>query len=130
MNEGRKRKLLNYLYPREEIAEFMFNDFFVELSLVLERKTCFSPQNNNSVARLKNLQLAKNTVKQFLKANQNYLDKINEYYKNKNEEGMINDILYGYLLKITSTINRGTGADIFLDKRSICYSQVSILDLL
>ena len=45
MLEDRKRKLLEYLYPTKEIAEFMIGDLYVELTLILDKKTCFSSAN-------------------------------------------------------------------------------------
>ena len=130
MNEIRKRKLLEYLYPREEIAEFMFFDFYAELSLVLDKKICFSANNLKNDIRRKNLILAKEIVAKFLKENSCYSKKLGEYISTDNENIIINNVLYGYLLIISSNINRGAGADIFLDKRSICYSKTSIIDVL
>ncbi len=44
MNNIRKKKLIDYLYPTTEIAEFMFYDFYVELRFVLvlkiKKKAC------------------------------------------------------------------------------------------
>ncbi len=130
MNKIRKKKLLDYLYPREEIAEFMFCDFYAELSLVLDKKICFSANNLKNDNRRKNLVLAKGTVVNFLKENPYYRKKLVEYFSTDNENIIVNNVLYGYLLIVSSHINRGTGADIFLDKRSICYSQTSIIDVL
>lgn len=130
MNKIRKKKLLDYLYPREEIAEFMFCDFYVELSRVLDKKICFSSNNLKNDSRQKNLILAKETVIKFLNENSCYRKKLEEYFSTDNQNIIINNVLYGFLLIVSSHINRGTGADIFLDKRSICYSQTSIIDVL
>lgn len=130
MIEARKQKLLNYLYPREEIARFMICDFYVELALLLDKKICFSANNIKKEERQKNLKLAREIVYSFLQNNENYLKRAQDYFPTKDINSLITDILYGYLLLVSSNINRGTGADIFLDKRSICYSKTSIIDIL
>ncbi len=130
MNKIRKKKLLDYLYPREDIAEFMVSDFYVELSFVLDKKACFSADNLKNEVRQKNLVLAKETVRKFLNENSCYRKKLEDYFSTKDENLIINNVLYGYLLIVSSHINRGNGADIFLDKRSICYSKFSIIDIL
>ena len=130
MNSFRKRKLLDYLYPTEEILEFMYFDFYPELTLFLDRKICFSAQNNKQSIRKENLKIANSIIKNFLIKNINYYNKFIELFPNRDINIIISNILYGYVLNISSNINKGNGADIFLDKRSVCYSNTSIIDLL
>ena len=129
MNEIRKGKLLNYLYPREEIAEFMIGDFYAELSLVLDKKICFSPVNSKNAVRESNFILATDIIKDFLQKNTQYKDRVLKYY-GTNYDILIENILYGYVLIVSSHINRGKGADIFWDRRSVCYKKGLILEVL
>ncbi len=45
MENSRKVKLVNYLYPNKLIIDFMFNDFYIELLNVLPKSVCFSVKN-------------------------------------------------------------------------------------
>lgn len=130
MNKQRKIKLLNYLYPNEEVARFSINNLYLPLENFLPRKTCFSNDNHNSQKRKSNLETAIATVSSFLNNNPATLRVLYEYYPYISFEDLLLTVLYGYLLYLTPNINKGTGADIFADKRSICYSPVSIIDII
>ena len=129
MNNIRKKKLIDYLYPTTEIAEFMLYDFYVELRFMLDKKVCFSVENKKESVRKSNLEKAKIIVKEFINSNLNYKNKLDKLYHRKIDNSFIEEVLWGYVLFITNNINRGTGADVFRDSRSICYNLTSILDL-
>lgn len=128
MERNRKEKLIKYLFYDNSVAEFMFNDFYVELCRVLPKNICFSKENIKKENRVNNLAKAKNTVKEFLKNNVVYYEKLKEIYGNKSIDCIINDVLAGYVLYLTPHVNKNSGADVYADKRSICYSRFSILD--
>ena len=128
MERNRKEKLIKYLFYDNSAVEFMFNDFYVELCRVLPKNICFSKENIKKENRVNNLAKAKNTVKEFLKNNVVYYEKLKEIYGNKNIDCIINDVLAGYVLYLTPHVNKNSGADVYADKRSICYSRFSILD--
>ena len=129
MNNIRKQKLIEYLYPTSQIAEFMLFDFYVELTFVLDKKICFSVENKKESVRKSNLQKAKTIVGNFIEKNLKYKNKLDKLYHRKIDNSFIEEVLWGYVLFITNNINRGTGADVFRDSRSICYNLISILDL-
>lgn len=129
MNDIRKNKLTNYLYPTKDIQEFMLYDLYVELISLLTKKVCFSVDNMKEEARKTNLNKAKLIISSFLDNNLNYKKRLIELNL-KIEDNLIEEILWGYILFITTNINNGTGADVFWDKRSVCYSKSSIIDLL
>ena len=129
MNDIRKNKLINYLYPTKEIREFMLYDLYVELISLLTKKVCFSVDNMKEEARKTNLNKAKLIISSFLDNNLNYKKRLIELNL-KIEDNLIEEILWGYILFITTNINNGTGADVFWDKRSVCYSKSSIVDFL
>lgn len=129
MNNIRKQKLIEYLYPTSQIAEFMLFDFYVELTFVLDKKICFSVENKKESVRKSNLQKAKTIVGNFIEKNLKYKNKLDKLYHRKIDNSFIEEVLWGYVLFITNNINRGTGADVFRDSRSICYNLTSILDL-
>lgn len=52
-----------------------------------------------------------------------------EIYGNFGLDTIVKYLLYAYLLTTTTKINKGSGADIFLDNRSVCYSKISIIDI-
>ena len=129
MNTERKNKLIEYLYPSTSAIDFMFDDLYVELSAIIAKKLCFSKDNLNKAVRDKNLELVVNIVNKFLVDNLQYKKRLFEFYPHKDYSVLVGDIIVGYVLYLTPHINKGTGADVFLDKRSICFSKVSILDL-
>lgn len=128
MNTERKNKLIKYLYPSTQAVDFMFDDFYIELIKILPKKIVFSKDNVNKVKREKNLQIAIKTVKDFIEDNKLYKNRLSELFLNKDYTILIGDILIGYVLYLTPHINKYTGADVFSDSRSICYSKTSILD--
>ena len=130
MNKTRKQKLINYLFYNNYTIDFMFNDFYVELNFVLPRKICFSKDNIKKENRVKNLEKAKSVLKNFLESNVNYYNKLKEIYYNKSIESLLSDVLAGYILYLTPNINKNSGADVYADKRSVCYSKTSIIDTL
>ena len=129
MELKRKKKLIEYLFPSVDTANFLINDFYVELKKVLNKKVCFSIDNLSSKKRMQNLQLAIKTIKDFLEVNKVYEIEIKKHYKTYNDETIIDLLLQGYVFYITPNIDKHTGADVFRDKRSVCYRVFSILDL-
>ena len=129
MNSERKTKLINYLYPTVEIAEFMTYDFYPELTFVIDKKVCFSVENEKESVRKINFEKAKRIVSEFIDKNLNYKRRLVELYRRNIDNSFIEEVLWGYVLFITYNINRGTGADVFRDSRSVCYKRVSVLDL-
>ena len=128
MNTARKNKLIEYLYPSTQAVDFMLDDFYIELIKILPKKVVFSKDNINKAIREKNLQNAIKTVKDFLEANHLYKNRLLELFLYEDYSSLINNIIIGYVLYLTPHINRGTGADVFDDARSVCYSKPSILD--
>ena len=108
----------------------MFGDFYVELSRILPKKVCFSSDNLKKEQRDKNLEKAIEIVDNFIIENPIYKTRFIELFGNMEYSMMIKDILAGYVFYNTDNIHRNTGADVFLDKRSICYTKFSILDII
>lgn len=130
MDKTRKQKLLRYLFPTQEIVRFMFLDLYVELIKFLPKKICFSNENLKTDKREENLKKAKKIVKDFIKENCLYKKRLYELFPYKETETLINDILIGYIIFLTPQINKCSGADVFNDKRSVCYSKYLILNVL
>lgn len=124
----RKEKLVNYLYPTVEIAEFLVGDLYVELSKVLPIKVCFSNCNLKTEIRKSNYEIAKNVINAFIDENPIYKTRLEELYYKTDVDSIIKDLIIGYVFYLTPHINKYTGADVFADRRSICYSKISILD--
>ena len=129
MDLSRKKKLINYLFYNQAVAEFMYNDFYVELYKVLPKNICFSKDNMNRETRAKNYNNAIIIINNFLSNNSIYKLKLSEIYSYKNIDIIVKDVLVGFVLYLTPHINKNTGADVFLDARSVCYSKISILDV-
>ena len=130
MNAERKRKVIEYLYPSTQAIDFMFDDFYLELLEILPKKICFSTNNKNKKIRQKNLTTALKVVDKFLEENPIYKIRLKELYFYKKYSTLLYDVIVGYVLYLTPNINKGTGADVFLDSRSICYGKTSVIEWL
>ena len=130
MNPERKLKLLNYLFPREEIRRFMCNDFFIELSYSVPKVICFSEKNCSHARRKANFETLSNLIMKFLQENITYEKIILELYKVSQIEDIIYEIIIGYVLFVVASNNKLVGVDIFKNKKSVCYSPISVVDLL
>lgn len=130
MNKDRKRKLIEHLCPTVDVAKLLFEDLCVEIALLLPKKVCFSADNFNSFVREENLKTAREIVRKFLLDNVRYKIELESEYGVYNIDYLVDNVLCAYLIYLTPHINKGSGADIFLDKRSICYKRHSIIDIL
>ena len=129
MERKRKEKFIDYLFYNNEVLEFMFGDFYVELFYELPKQICFSNKNVKKDVREINLQKAINITKKFLMKNKVYYEKLKQIYESKSLEEIIKDVLAGYVMFLTPHINKYSGADVYADPRSICYTKLSILDM-
>ena len=130
MTKEQKQKLLRYLYPTEEMSSFLCNDVYQELSQLIKASTCISTKNQVNKVREDNLKAVRTTIKNFIENNNNYSIELNRLYKNRAIKDIVDDILMGYVFYLSNTIDRCKGVDIFKDKKSICYTEVSIIDIM
>lgn len=126
MTNERKEKLLKHLYPIQEIREFMCNDLYQELLQVISKSTCISSKNIVEKVRKQNYEIVKSQIKQFLSNNIIYLNKIKSFGFKINLE----DIITGLVFYISLIDENYTNIDIFKYKKSICYSSISIVDIM
>ncbi len=130
MNIERQKKLLNYLYPTENVRKFLCNDLYQEFDEILNSSLCISSKNIVSKTRRENYLIIKNEVTNFFNNNPIYCEKIAEMLKVSDFSSAIDDIIIGYVLYLSCSIRKYNRIDIFLDKKSICYSPISVIDLL
>ncbi len=130
MTDEKKLKLLKYLFPTDEIRIFMCNDFFVELLNVIPKKLCISTQNISVQKRKENYQSVLGLLRKFLKENANYRKIVLQLYNADKLEELEEQIIIGYVIFLIHCDKRWYWLDIFQDKRSICYSPISIVDFL
>lgn len=127
MNIEEKQKLLQLLYPNDEIRDFLINDLYQELINIIPKSLCISSKNLVNSTREKNLQKVKMYINDFFKDNESYIQTINDLFSVKYNE-MIEDVIIGFCFYLSQTKNNDI--HIFKDKRSICFSEVSIIDIL
>lgn len=131
MESERKQKLLRYLYPNENVREFMFEDLYVELSAVVPRHICISPKNFKASTRKENLQTARSVIQKFLNDNIDYSKKVMVLLsKNEIDNETVDEILMGFVLYVSGSRQSYIGMDIFRDKKSVCYSPVAVIDII
>lgn len=129
MQLERKQKLVKYLYPTEQIRSFMWNDLYLELKEVVP-KICILSKNTNFQIRKQNLKKVTDIIKNFIQNNQNYKLEIENLYHDKNWNSIIEDIVIGYVFFVSNTVTVYNNVDILSNKKSICYSPISILDII
>ena len=130
MEDSRKKKLLQYLFPTEEIRKFVCNDLFIELSEVIKTTDCISSKNLNNKVRLSNKENVLNQINNFLNENPIYTETLLKLYNQKDISQIIEDLLMGYTFYLACSFGRIGEIDIFKDKRSVCYSPISIIDII
>ena len=124
MNIKEKEELIKYLFPTSTARRFFVNDLYQELMLPIDK--IYSDNNIILKNRKANYLFCYNFIDNFLKTNKNYKKIVKNIYKNSHSE-IIKDILIGYCFYISQT---KYDYDIFKDERSVCYSVVSIVDIL
>ena len=129
MQKERKEKLIKYLFPNEKSRKLLCEDVYFELEKVLPKNICLSYKNNNSEKRKENLAFARDKIKQFLNQNPIYLKEIENIYKGFETESLVDTLLFGYVFFLIFSSNEGE-LDVFLCKNSVCYSPISIIDIL
>lgn len=124
-------EFIKYLYPTDEIRNFMCNDLYQELNEIIPKTKCFCSDNIVSKTRETNFMFVKTHIVNFVLTNENYKKELNKLYKDRDFDDLINDILIGYVFFVVNTDDKNKGEDIFKNKKSICYSVApSILDIL
>ena len=121
----KEEKFLQLLYRTDEIRKIMINDVYQELLEIIPIKLCFSSKNIVKETREMNLKTALNSISNFIDNNVDYKNVIQEIYEDNLEY-----VLYGYMFYLSNTNEKCLGIDIFKDKKSILYSEISLLDIL
>lgn len=128
--EDKMIKFLRYLYPTDEIREFMINDFYQELGEIIHKTKCFSSDNIVSATRETNYNYVKASIIKFLETNPTYQIELQKLYK-KPINDMLEELIIGFVFYTVNTDKKNIGVDIFKNKKSICYtSNPTILDLI
>lgn len=129
--ESKMLEFIKYLYPTDEIRNFMCNDLYQELNEIIPKTKCFCSDNIVSKTREENYMFVKTHIVNFILSNDNYKNELNKLYKDREFDDLINDIIIGYVFFTVNTDDKNRGEDIFKNKKSICYSVApSILDIL
>ena len=136
MDKESKQKLLKYFFPTEEIRKVMCNDLFVELDELFLNKICIFEENKSRRKRKEHYKLTFEIILDFFIHNRDYSKKVTLIYGdqtaslNENVENIINSVIMRYVFYLTGTNSKWQNIDIFKDKRSICYSHISLADIL
>jgi len=121
----KEEKFLQLLYPTDEVRKIMINDVYQELLGIIPPTWCFNSKNLTKTIRQENYNKVLKSISNFIEDNADYKKVITNFY-GKNLEY----VLYGYMFYLSHTNEKYTNIDIFKDKKSILYSEISILDIL
>ncbi len=130
MNKRQKEMLLEYLFGAEHIRQFLINDLYEELSQILPTEKIFNNQNKNDNLRMSNYYLLCDLIDKFLIANRNYEKFLSNHYDRVSRESLIDDVLLGFTFFISQTNKNYADIDILKDKTSVCFAEVSIIDIM
>ena len=130
MEIERKQKLINYLYPNEKIRGFFCDELYIELQNFIPNQICITSKNTSFSSRNENLNKIYSIVNNFVEKNSYYKNKILYFYKDEQFNNIIKKIVIGYVFYLSNAIPRYVSIDIFRDRRSICYSPISIIDII
>lgn len=124
-----RQALINYLYSSKGLKWLICNDIYQELLDFISIDKCICDENVDDEARAKNLNFVKGAIKGFiLGAKQSKTELFKQYGQDKIDT-MVDDIVIGLLLHISSTIDEFAKIDILEDKKSICFGEIFVLDL-
>mgnify|MGYP004667715645 FL=1 len=128
--QDKMMKFLRYLYPTDEIQDFMINDFYQELGEIIPKTKCFSSENIVNVTRKNNYNYVKTSIIEFLNTNPTYQKELQKLLKRPAND-MVEEFIIGYVFYVVNTDKNNACVDIFKNKKSICYtSSPTILDIL
>ena len=72
MEVEKKKKLLKYLYPTEQIRSFLCDDLYMELLRQVPKTLCISSNNFALAKRKENYCKVTNLIKEFFDTNSDY----------------------------------------------------------
>jgi len=121
----KEEKLLQFLYRNDEIRKRLINDVYQELLEVVPPSLCFNSKNVVNSTRDENLRKALSSISNFLENNADYNKVVKEIYDDD-----FQFVLCGYMFYLAHTNEKYIGIDIFKNKKSILYSEISLLDIL
>ncbi len=130
MTNERRFKLLKYLFPNEKIRYFMCNQLYGELSTIIPKNMCISYKNKKNDIRKKNLNTIKTLIWNYFDTHPIYKLKIENFYNVHNKHDILNIVIISYVFNEVHEIRMHDIIDIFLNKESVCYSPISIIDTL
>lgn len=129
MQQDKKEKLIRYLFPNENLRNFMCNDLYPELISICPKKLFISSKNKTLKYRKENLKSIKTAINTFIEENTDYRHLLQAHYLDKTTEEVIDILVIGLTFYLANTIKSSQDLDIFHDKKSVCYSPISIIDL-
>jgi len=127
---NKEQKILNYIFPNDEIRAFLCNDLFIELNSVIPKNLCISKKNINNLTRLKNYNKVKLLITNFIQTNKIYIDRLTTLYNYANLSRIISEILTGYVFYFSKLNKIYKNFDIFNNSLSICYNSINFFDSL
>lgn len=130
MKNDRKEKLLKILFPTDEIRNFLCNDLFQEILKEIPKSRFINANYINDDNRKLNYNLVKKDLRQFIYSNENYNLELKKYYDRISLDDLTEELIEGIIFYITNTDNRYTKVDMYNDKKSLCYTPISLVDLI
>lgn len=135
MTTKEKKYLKEYLYPTQEAKNFIIGEINPLLTQLLPKELCISDANLNHKVRKLNYQRAYLRICEFLFANEKIVDTLERIWSinttNHFElKELVDDMIVNYVFCLTQAHEEYKKIDIFKNKRSICFRDISILDVL
>lgn len=131
MTDERKRKLINYLFPTEQVRKFLCNDLYKEFESLIPRTLCISYHNMTKKIREENYKKVLSLIENFFVQNNFYKNETLELYNQKClSKEFFEDMLIGYVFYLSYKMNNFYRFDIFKDKKSICFTPISVIDVI
>ena len=125
-----KQKLVEYLYPTDQLMNFMCNDLYQELLCLMPKSLYLSTKNLSGKIRKQNFQKVKQEIVKFILTNLNYKTELFKHYKHTMISPILYDVIVGLTFYIASTSDKYQDVDIFKDKKSVCCGVCSILNFI
>lgn len=118
-----REKISYYLYHNSTNKEFVFNEFYEELSKIIIQNDCISDENQNDIMRQENINKIKNTINIFLSNHSLYKNLLYEFYNIERQEQLellFDNLIMGYVFYLSMTIDKFKDINILRSKKSVC----------
>lgn len=129
MTKKEKDKIREYLYPTFEEEDFLVNVIYQDLKEIIPQNICICSKNLTSKIRKSHYNEVYDYIYDYLHQHQKYCDYLMSEYPLDMDEDLIDDLIINFVFCLSQENAIYKDIHIFKNRKSICFTDVSILDM-